>query len=82
MKTSEVTRRQFSDRGQSWFSKRYARWANNHKGWSKMKKLNRKGFVLAETLVVTVFLMIIFTMIYQNFVPLMGEYERRENYDN
>ena len=47
-----------------------------------MKKLNRKGFVLAETLVVTVFLMIIFTMIYQNFVPLMGEYERRENYDD
>lgn len=44
MKRSEITRRQFSDRGQSWFSKRYACWANNHNGWSKMKKLNRKLF--------------------------------------
>ena len=47
-----------------------------------MKKINRKGFVLAETLVVTVFLMIIFTMIYQNFIPLMGEYEKRENFND
>ena len=44
MNKSEITRRQFSDRGQSWFSKRYACWANNHNGWSKMKKLNRKLF--------------------------------------
>lgn len=44
MKRSEITRRQFSDRGQSWFSKRYACWANNHNGWSKMKKLNRRLF--------------------------------------
>ena len=38
-----------------------------------MKKINNKGFVLAETLVVTVFLMILFTMIYSNFYPLIGE---------
>ena len=44
MNKSEITRRQFSDRAQSWFSKRYACWANNHNGWSKMKKLNRKLF--------------------------------------
>ena len=44
MNKSEITRRQFSDRRQSWFSKRYACWANNHNGWSKMKKLNRKLF--------------------------------------
>ena len=44
MKRSEITRRQFSDRGQSWFSKRYACWANNHNGWSKMKKRNRRLF--------------------------------------
>lgn len=44
MKNEEITRRQFSDRGQSWFSKKYACWANNHNGWSKMKKLNRKLF--------------------------------------
>jgi hypothetical protein len=44
MNKAEITRRQFSDRGQSWFSKRYACWANNHNGWSKMKKLNRRLF--------------------------------------
>lgn len=46
----------------------------------KMKK-NQKGFVLAETLVVTVFVMCIFTLIYSNFYPLIGEYEKREDYD-
>lgn len=48
----------------------------------KMKKLNSKGFVLAETLVVTVFLMILFTSIYTMVFPLMGEYEKREVYDD
>lgn len=47
-----------------------------------MKKLNPKGFILAETLVVSVFLMVMFTMIYTNFFPLIGEYEKRENYDD
>lgn len=47
-----------------------------------MKKINSSGFVLAETLVVTVFLMVIFSMIYASFLPLVGEYEKRENYDN
>ncbi|MBQ6497909.1 MAG: hypothetical protein IJI58_04260 [Bacilli bacterium] len=47
-----------------------------------MKKNNNKGFVLAETLVVTVFLMTIFSMIYYYFYPLMGEYEKREVYDD
>ena len=44
MKNAEIIRRQFSHRRQSWFSKRYASWANNHNGWSKMKKRNRKLF--------------------------------------
>ena len=44
MKRSEDKRRQFSDNYQSWFSKRYDCWANNHNGWSKMKKRNRKLF--------------------------------------
>lgn len=48
----------------------------------KLKKLNNKGFVLAETLVVTIFLMTIFTMIYTYFYPLIGEYEKRETYDD
>ena len=29
---------------QSYFSKRWATWANNHNGWRKMKKKNRKRF--------------------------------------
>lgn len=47
-----------------------------------MKKINSSGFVLAETLIVTVFLMIIFGIIYSNYLPLVGEYEKRENYDS
>ena len=47
-----------------------------------MKINNQKGFVLAETLVVTVFLMVIFAMVYSNFYPLVGEYEKREVYDD
>ena len=41
---SEINRRQFSDNYQSLFSRQYACWANNHNGWSKMKKRNRKLF--------------------------------------
>lgn len=47
-----------------------------------MKKLGNKGFVLAETLIVTVFMMVLFTMIYTNFYPLIGLYEQRESYDD
>lgn len=47
-----------------------------------MKKLNNNGFILAETLVVTVFLMVIFTMLYTNYYPLIGEYQKRETYDD
>ena len=44
MQRSEIKRRQFSDNYQSWFSKEFACWANNHNGWSKMKKKNRRLF--------------------------------------
>lgn len=47
-----------------------------------MKKFNSRGFILAETLIVCVFLMLIFTMIYTNYYPIIGEYEKRENYDD
>ncbi len=47
-----------------------------------MKKINNKGFVLAETLVVSIFLLIIFTMIYSYYYPLIGEYEKRETYND
>ena len=44
------------------------------------KKLNNGGFVLVETLIVSVFVMSIFSILYNNFFPLMGEYEKREVY--
>lgn len=47
-----------------------------------MKKLNNKGFVMMETLVVAVFIMVIFSIMYTNYYPLIGEYERREVYDD
>lgn len=48
----------------------------------KKKKLNSKGFVLVETLVVTVFVFTIMAVLFNNFYPLMGEYEKREVFDD
>lgn len=47
-----------------------------------MLKLNKKGFALVETLIVSVIVMVIFSILYTNFFPMMGEYERREDYDD
>lgn len=47
-----------------------------------MRKLNNSGFVLVETLIVSVFVMSIFSILYNNFFPLMGEFEKREVYDD
>lgn len=47
-----------------------------------MKNISNKGFVLAELLVVCVFLMIMFSMLYSNYLPLQGQYEVREGYDD
>lgn len=47
----------------------------------KKKKLNNRGFVLVETLIVSVFVASIFSILYNNFFPLIGEYEKREVYD-
>lgn len=44
--------------------------------------LNKRGFVLAETLVVAVAISTIFALVFRNFYPLMGEYEKREYYDD
>lgn len=43
---------------------------------------NNKGFLLMESLIVAVFVFTIFSFLYRNLVPLMGEYERRYNYDD
>ena len=47
-----------------------------------MKKINNKGFALVETLIVSAFVIGIFSVMYANFYPMMGEYEKRENYDD
>ena len=43
---------------------------------------SKRGFVLVETLIVSVFVMVILSIMYRNFYPLMSEYEKRENYDD
>lgn len=48
----------------------------------KKGKLNNKGFVLVETLIVSVFIASILAVLYNNFYPLMGEYEKREVFDD
>ncbi len=45
-------------------------------------KKNKRGFVLVETLVVSVFIMGIFTYLYTQVIPLSGEFEKRQSYDD
>ncbi len=47
-----------------------------------MRNLNNRGFALVETLIVSAFVMGIFSLLYTNFYPLIGEYEKRETYDS
>ena len=47
----------------------------------KTKIVNKSGFILVETLIVGVFIMGIFSLLYTNFFPLIGEYERYKDYD-
>lgn len=47
-----------------------------------MKKFSNKGFVLAETIVVAVFMVTIFSALYSNYFPIMANYEKREYYDD
>lgn len=50
-----------------------------------MIKMNKKGFVLTETLMVTVFVVAIFVFIYSSVIPLIGKYRdmamREQNID-
>lgn len=47
-----------------------------------MKILSKKGFILVETLVVTLFISILFILVYQNLVPSIGEYQTMVSYDD
>lgn len=46
-----------------------------------MKKRNEKGFLLAESIIVGVFVLSLFTFLFVNIIPLVGEYENEEKYD-
>lgn len=47
-----------------------------------MKYQNKKGFVLLETLIVTIFTLIIFTVLYTSVVPLLGRYDSLSYYND
>lgn len=44
--------------------------------------MNNKGFVLVESIVVSVFVLALFTFIIANILPLIGEYDKVRNYDS
>jgi len=46
-----------------------------------MKINNKKGFILAEAIVVGIFVLSLFTFLFVNIIPLIGEYEANEKYD-
>lgn len=46
-----------------------------------MKKIDTKGFVMVETIIVAVFVMGVCTFLFSNFLPLIGDYERISKYD-
>lgn len=47
-----------------------------------MKKIKSNGFVLAEAIVVSIFVLGMFTYLAMNVLPLIGKYDRVLNYDN
>lgn len=45
-------------------------------------KCQKTGFVLVETLIVSVFIMTLLAALYANLFPVVAEYEKRTNYDS
>ena len=43
--------------------------------------MKKKGFVLVETIVTSVFVLGLFVFIFANILPLIGDYDRIRNYD-
>ena len=44
--------------------------------------MNKKGFVLVETLIVVIFVLLIFTILYNSAVPLLGKYMELSHYND
>lgn len=47
-----------------------------------MKNLNKKGFILVETLIVTVFVVTMFIVVYQSTLPILGDFEQYSKYED
>lgn len=47
-----------------------------------MKRVKNRGFILVETMVVSIFVMAIFVFVYRNSIPMMGRYQRLNRYDD
>lgn len=47
-----------------------------------MKLLNKKGFMMVESLIVTTFVLALFIVVYRNVIPQMGEYDKMFYYDD
>lgn len=47
-----------------------------------MKRVNNRGVVLLEMLIVSIFVMAIFVFIYRNTIPMMGQYEKLSTFDD
>lgn len=47
-----------------------------------MSNLNNKGFLMVETVIVSVFVLAIFILVYRNSVPMISMYQNRERYDD
>lgn len=46
------------------------------------KLIDNRGFVIVETIIVAVFVIGICTFLFANFIPLIGDYERINKYDD
>jgi len=47
-----------------------------------VKRVKNRGFILVETMVVSIFVMTIFVFVYRNSIPMMGRYQRLNRYDD
>lgn len=48
----------------------------------KKNKHNKKGFAMAELLAVSVVILLLFSILFSNYLPLVAEYENRISYTN
>ena len=48
----------------------------------KSKKINNYGFAMVELLIVAVIVLTIFSILFSNYLPLLGQYENRILYND